>query len=100
MPAHLLQGAAARPLAVGAVTLAAMFALSGCDLSGLTGSQCTPQTCDYIVSSLDAVGGTSGTTLLADSGTVLYTFDGSKWNKVSDETATHRGDLLVSPGFA
>ncbi len=101
MPAHLLRGAALRPLIAGvAAALVAAFALSGCDLSGLTGNQCTPQTCDYIVNSLVAVNGASGTQLLADSGNALYTFDGSKWNKVSDETATHRGDLLVSPGFA
>ncbi len=102
MPAHLLQNALRRPWLVGAgAVLAASLALGGCDLSGLTGSQCTPQTCDYIVNTLVAAGGASGTTLLADSANTIYQYSGSSWTKVGAESFTQRGDgLIASPNFA
>ncbi|MBA3824935.1 MAG: hypothetical protein H0X24_13700, partial [Ktedonobacterales bacterium] len=89
-----------RPLTVGAAALVATFTLAGCDLSSLTGgTSCTPQTCDYVVNTLVAVNGTGGTTLLADSETAVFQFDGSKWTKVGAETAAKRDALLASPSF-
>lgn len=85
---------------IAVVAIAAMI-VAGCDISGLPiGTQCTPQTCDYVVNTLLAVPGASGATLLADSNNAFYQFDGSKWQKVGAETATLRGPLFASPAFA
>jgi hypothetical protein len=102
MPAHLLQHALRRPWLIGAgAMMVATLALSGCDLSGLTGSQCTPQTCDYIVNTLVAASGSSGVNLLADSNNTVYQLSGTTWNKVGAESFTQRGDgLIASPNFA
>ena len=88
-------------LAGAAVALTATLGLAGCDLSSLTGgTQCTPQTCDYVVNSLVAIPGASGVTLLADSANSVYQYDGSKWNKVGAESAQARQSLIASPTFA
>ncbi len=85
-------------IAIAALATTVMFA--GCDLSGLTGTACTPQTCDYFVNSLVAVGGQGSVTLLADSGNALYQYTGSQWSQVSTETAQQHGTLFASPAFA
>lgn len=82
------------------IALIAGTVLSGCDLSSLTGTQCTPQTCDYFVDSLVAAKASSGVTLLADSQNAVYSYDGSKWNKVGAESVTLRSLMLASPNFA
>ena len=105
-----IRGAVARPWLAGpiaAVVIAIAFA--GCDPSALgigSTTQCTPQTCDYVVNTLVAVG--SGTTdiLLADAqasdgNNYVYQYSGSTWTKGGAENATHRGDgLIASPNFA
>lgn len=103
---HRLLTSSGRGWRAGAVValVAALF-VAGCDLSGLTGASCTPQTCDYVVSTLVAVTGAGGTpVLLADSPDNsppdLYQFDGTTWNKVGSETASQRGPLIASPAFA
>ncbi len=83
---------------VGIIALITLAALSvaGCDLSGLPiGQQCTPTTCDYVVNSLVAVKGSSGVVELADSNNKLYQFNGSQWQKISDEKATQRSLMLA-----
>jgi photosystem II stability/assembly factor-like uncharacterized protein len=82
------------------LALIAILGLAGCDLSSLTGLQCTPQTCDYTVNSLAAVKGASGVTLLADTSDAVYQYSGSQWNKVGDANTQSRGTLFVSPNFA
>lgn len=98
---ELIRGVVGRPWLVGAVAaVMATLALAGCDPSqlGLGSTACTPQTCDYIVSTLAAV---SNGTLVADSNNIFYTYSGSTWTKVAAETAKQRGDgLMVSPNFA
>jgi photosystem II stability/assembly factor-like uncharacterized protein len=97
------RGTRTRLWATGATiaVLVAALALAGCDLSSLTGAQCTPTTCDYFLNTFVAAGGSGSVTLLADSNaTTLYQYSGSTWNKVSDETATQHGTLFASPNFA
>jgi photosystem II stability/assembly factor-like uncharacterized protein len=104
-----MQGSSARPWLVGAtVALLAAFTLAGCDPSalGLGTTACTPQTCDYVVSTLTAVANGSSDTVLADAqasdgNNYLYQYSGSAWTKVGQETASARGDgLFASPNFA
>ena len=88
---------------LGGVIVAATtsLALAGCSASdlGLSGTQCTPQTCDFFVNRLVAVTTAGKVTLLADSTNQLFQYDGSTWQKVSDENASQREALLASPNF-
>lgn len=89
------------PLVSLAVMTLAALAVAGCDPSALgQTTQCTPQTCDYVVNSLVAAGGGTSITLLADSGNTLYSYNGSGWQSIGAEKPTIRDALLASPVFA